>query len=144
MAATYEQLMNKSRELYDSGDVEGAKRVAKIAISRRETNQKAEPTPSSTYEQTPFERENYGTLQAYEPSLYERFLTSARGVLPRGNAQDLRSIGAGVRSAVDTGLFNFGDEARAAANTAIDAVSGQPINYAENYGSWLRMETQRN
>ena len=138
MAATYEQLMSKSRELYDSGDVEGAKRVAKIAISRRETNQKAEPTPNSTYEQTPFERENYGTMQAYEPSLYERFLTSARGVLPSGNAQDLRSIGAGVRSAVDTGLFNFGDEARAAANTAIDAVSGQPINYAENYADQKR------
>lgn len=35
MAATYEELMAKSRELYGTGDMEGAKRVARIALSRR-------------------------------------------------------------------------------------------------------------
>ncbi len=35
MAATYEELMAKSRELYGAGDMEGAKRVARIALSRR-------------------------------------------------------------------------------------------------------------
>lgn len=35
MAATYEQLIAKARELDAAGDTEGAKRLAKIAISRR-------------------------------------------------------------------------------------------------------------
>lgn len=36
MASTYEEILAKSRELHAAGDTEGAKRLAKIAISRRD------------------------------------------------------------------------------------------------------------
>ncbi|MBS9719045.1 hypothetical protein ACFFUT_09610 [Pseudohalocynthiibacter aestuariivivens] len=36
MAATYKELIAKSRELHASGDIDGARRVAEIAVSRRE------------------------------------------------------------------------------------------------------------
>jgi hypothetical protein len=45
MAATYEELIAKSRELAAAGDMESAKRVAKIAISRRDGA--ASPKPRS-------------------------------------------------------------------------------------------------
>ncbi|WP_417240595.1 hypothetical protein [Celeribacter halophilus] len=38
-ASTYEEIMAKSRELYESGDMYGAKRLARIAISRRDQTQ---------------------------------------------------------------------------------------------------------
>lgn len=37
MASTYEEIMAKSRELYGAGDIEGAKRLAKIALGRKQT-----------------------------------------------------------------------------------------------------------
>lgn len=46
MAATYEELIAKSRELNAAGDVDGAKRVARIAISRRDGA--VQPTPPSS------------------------------------------------------------------------------------------------
>ena len=51
MAATYDQLMAKSRELFAAGDVEGAKRVARIALDRRgaETAPPAQRNPDGTY-----------------------------------------------------------------------------------------------
>lgn len=55
MAATYEQLMAKSRELFAAGDVAGAKRVARIALDRRgaETAPAAPRNPDGTYGQPP-------------------------------------------------------------------------------------------
>lgn len=35
MASTYEEIMAKSRELYGAGDIEGAKRLARIALERK-------------------------------------------------------------------------------------------------------------
>lgn len=46
MAATYEELIAKSRELNAAGDIEGAKRVARIAISRRDGAQGFPPEPA--------------------------------------------------------------------------------------------------
>lgn len=48
MAATYEELLLKSRELHASGDIEGAKRLAKIAISRRGTTQPQPEQPAQS------------------------------------------------------------------------------------------------
>ena len=49
MAATYDELMLKARELKDSGDIEGAKRVATIAISRRNTSQPVKPKADMSF-----------------------------------------------------------------------------------------------
>lgn len=56
MAATYEEIMAKSRELYASGDLEGAKRLARIALSRRGNSSSDAPVqknPDGTYGQIP-------------------------------------------------------------------------------------------
>jgi len=46
MASTYEEIMAKSKELYASGDVEGARRLARIALSRKQPVAK---NPDGTY-----------------------------------------------------------------------------------------------
>jgi hypothetical protein len=51
MAATYEQLMAKSRELFAAGDVAGAKRVARIALDRR--GAESAPAPQGGQEVSP-------------------------------------------------------------------------------------------
>lgn len=48
MASTYEELMAASRQLYEAGDIDGARRVAKIAIERRDVPNTA---PKITAEQ---------------------------------------------------------------------------------------------
>lgn len=56
MASTYEEIMAKSRELYAGGDLEGAKRLARIALSRRGNSSSDAPVqknPDGTYGQIP-------------------------------------------------------------------------------------------
>ena len=53
MASTYEEIMAKSRELYAGGDLEGAKRLARIALSRRGNSSSDAPVqkkPDGTWE----------------------------------------------------------------------------------------------
>ena len=52
MAATYEQLIAKSRELAAAGDMESAKRVAKIAIGRRDGAGQPQPPQTNLFEQS--------------------------------------------------------------------------------------------
>ncbi|MEO1108747.1 MAG: hypothetical protein AAFX90_12565 [Pseudomonadota bacterium] len=68
------------------------------------------------------------TVAPYDPSLFERAMTALRqsGVVPRANIRDFESIGAGVRSAMDTALMGFGDEARALSETLGPVAYGMP------------------
>ncbi|SLN64979.1 hypothetical protein [Ruegeria meonggei] len=68
------------------------------------------------------------TVAPYDPSFFERAMTGLRqsGLVPRANIRDFESIGAGVRSAVDTSLFGFGDEARALSETLGPVAYGMP------------------
>lgn len=54
MASTYEEIMAKSRELFNAGDVEGAKRLAKIAVDRKAAaTPKAQQNADGTFGQVP-------------------------------------------------------------------------------------------
>ncbi len=51
MASTYEEIMAKSKELYASGDIEGARRLAKIALGRKTAS--VAKNPDGTYGSPP-------------------------------------------------------------------------------------------
>lgn len=53
MAATYDEIMAKSRELFAAGDVDGAKRLAQIALSRKTPAEAVQKNPDGTYGQPP-------------------------------------------------------------------------------------------
>lgn len=64
MASTYEEIMSKSRELASGGDMEGAKRLATIALARRDPRKaRAEAARAGTLQASP---ENLATARDFD------------------------------------------------------------------------------
>lgn len=114
MASTYEEIMAKSRELYGAGDVEGAKRLAKIALSRKQQPSGGVPQLSSAFQQAT-------TPQAGPPMPPEMALRNKAKNYYTQN--DMGAGMSGVGGFAQGGTFGFSDEITAALQSLSPSVT---------------------
>lgn len=107
MASTFEEILAKSRELHAQGDIEGAKRLAKIAIQRRDQTAQ-QPRPSVPDEvQARWAAARAGTLEASPESLARHQAASAQYPADEGFWRRLdRNVG-GALEAINRPLHRF-------------------------------------
>jgi len=105
MASTYEEIMAKSRELYGAGDMEGAKRLAKIAISRKQQSSGGVSQLSTAFQQA--------TMPQAGPPMPPEMLMRNKAK----NYYTQNDMGAGMSGVggfAQGGTFGFSDEITAA------------------------------
>ena len=117
MASTYAEILAKSRELHAAGDIDGAKRLAKIAIARRDAAQ--DGVEKDAPKTTPPER-------TIGHRLYDNLIGDPNdGVQSTGEA-----LGTWLNRAGESATLGVvGDEASAAASAPIKRLLGGDATY---------------
>lgn len=145
MASTYEEIMAKSRELYGAGDKAGAKRLAKIALKRKQQGVSYSDAPviATTADGGVVRRSNDGTLGFSSPGMstndQETIRRIMRGATPVdaslvSNIDAGGGVGAAMRGALQGLTFGLGDEIVA---RGVSALGGK------SYDAELQLERAR-
>lgn len=119
MAATFEQIIAKSRELHAAGDIEGATRLARIAVARRNqaaTESAADPAPKSPTSVIQSALPNAAFAENNTHLL-------APGIEPANPVQTSSALQAGLLGLNQGATFGFGDEIAAGVQSALGGQS---------------------